>query len=311
MSNTFIQLALRGKNDWWRYCLGLLFTIATFLTGSVVTLSLFALYLATDGDPATAWIAPSELSPGQLPIVGVSSTLTFAVNNLGFLFFLAGLALSVRLLHMRSLRSLITPAAKINWRRLLQGFCVFFALATAEIALSYWLSPQDFTLIFDPRAFFIFLPVALLLTPMQTTVEELFFRGYLLQGVGSHLGRYAGAIVSSGLFMLLHGANPEVLTQTAWEGTISLLLYYFLVGVFLCWLTLKDRAMELALGVHAANNLATFILITSSNSVLPTPAIFSIKKLEFNLGLPFYAAFSMLLFYLIVFKLMKKPAIAD
>lgn len=311
MSNAFIQLALRGKNDGWRYFLGLLFTIAMFLIGSAITLSLFALYLAIDGDPATAWLAPSELSPGQLPFVGVSPTLAFAVNNLGFLFFLAGLAISMRLLHVRSLRSLITPAFKINGLRILQGFGVFFALVTAEIALSYWLSPQDFVFIFEPSAFFLFLPVALLLTPMQTTVEELFFRGYLFQGIGSHLGHYAGILISSMLFMLLHGMNPEVLTQTNWEGTVSLLLYYFLVGAFLCWLTLKDRSMELALGVHAANNLATFIFVTSSNSVLPTPALFSIDKLEFNFGLPLYAAFSMLVFYLIVFKLLKKPAIAD
>lgn len=311
MSNVFIQLAQRGQNDWWRYLLGLLVTIVTFLLGSVAILSVFALYLTTDGDPTTAWIDPAELNPGQNPFAGVSPVLTFAVNNLGFLFFLAGLMISVRLLHARSLRSLITPHSKINWLRIFQSFCVFFAIAAAEIALSYWLSPQDFTFTFEPRSFFFFLPVALLLTPMQTTVEELFFRGYLLQGIGSHSGAVVGAIASSLLFMLLHGANPEVLSQTAWEGTASLLLYYFLVGAFLCWLTLKDRSMELALGVHAANNLATFIFVTSSNSVLPTPAVFSIDKMEFNFGLPFYAAFSMLLFYLIVFKLLKKPALLD
>lgn len=311
MSNAFIQLAWQGRNEWWRYLAGFLLTVFVFLLGSTIVGFLFVLYIETDNNPATALLNLSELSPGQNPISGVSSTVIFAVNNLGFLFFFAGIVLTIRGLHARSLRSLITPARQINWLRIFQGFSIFFLICAVEIAISYGLAPQSFTLAFDLTSFLGFLPVIFLLTPIQTTAEELLFRGYLLQGIGSRMGRPASIVLSSILFMLLHANNPEVFTQASSSAKVGAFLYFFIVGAFLCWITLKDRTLELALGAHAANNMATFLLITSPNSALPTPAVFSTDEIEISLALPFYAALSMLIFSFIVFKLLRRPSITD
>jgi hypothetical protein len=57
----------------------------------------------------------------------------------------------------------------------------------------------------------IFLPVALVLTPLQASVEEFFFRGYLMQGIALKTRNAIIPIVlSSFLFMLPHLLNPEV-----------------------------------------------------------------------------------------------------
>ena len=148
----------------------------------------------------------------------------------------------------------------------------------------------------------------LLLTPLQVASEELLFRGYLLQGIGSKLGLLPGAIFSSLLFMLLHGLSPSLLAQTTWIGKTSLFFYYFLVGGFLCWLTLKDQALELALGVHAANNIATFLMVTRSSRALLTPALFSVDQQESSFSLICFTAVSMLLFSLGIFGLWRRPS---
>ncbi|MGB3300792.1 MAG: CPBP family intramembrane glutamic endopeptidase, partial [Phormidesmis sp.] len=209
-------------------------------------------------------------------------------------------------LHGRSLLSLITPAARLSWKRIGQGFCVFFMLKVIEIGLSYGLSPDDFTLNFQARPFFIFLGWVALLTPLQIAAEELFFRGYLLQGIGSKLGKWMGILLPSVLFMALHGANTEVATQPSAEGVFSILAYYFMVGAFMAWLTVKDKTIELALGLHAANNIATFVLVTSPDSSIPSPAIFSITDTEASVTSLFFTAISLFVFAIIVFKALRK-----
>ncbi len=77
-------------------------------------------------------------------------------------------------------------------------------------------------------------------------------------------------IVTSLLFGLVHMTNPEV-EKHGWG---IMLPYYSLFGLFLGLLTLLDEGLELALGIHFANNFTSGLLITSPNNVLKTDAIF-------------------------------------
>lgn len=300
-NNAFIQAAQRGKNDAWRYLVGSLLILFTFIIpGSLVSVGLLVAYVKSDGNPKTDLLPPAN-------VVGVDPLTLYVFYNLSFLLFLLGIYLAVRFLHGRSLLSLITPASRISWQRIGQGFSVFFMLKVVEIGLSYWYAPGDFTLNFQASAFLIFLGWVALLTPMQITAEELFFRGYLLQGIGSKLGKWMGILFPSLLFTALHGANTEVVTQPNPEGTLSLLGYYFIMGAFLAWLTLKDKTLELALGVHAANNIATFVFVTSPNSSIPSPAIFSVADTQASFTSLFFTAILLFVFAFIVFRLLKKP----
>ena len=307
MSNAYIQLAHRGRNHWWRYLLGSFFTLFLFVTGGTLTLGLFVAYIANDNNPHTEVLSPEAVAAGQPFIVGVSPLVLYIVYNLAFPFFLLGLYLSLRFLHRRPFKTLITPANQISWRRIGQGFTVYFLLIVLETFISYALSPQAFTLNFQLGAFLRFLPTVVIVTSFQTSTEEFFFRGYLLQGIGYRFGRWIAILFPSLLFMLLHLSNPEVTTQDSWDAVASLVIYYFMIGAFLAWLTIKDKGLELALGVHAANNIATFLLVTSPNSVIPSPAIFSISEFEASFGIVLFTAVSLWLFSCIVFRLMRHP----
>lgn len=309
MSHPFIQLAHQGKNQGWRYFAGSLLALFTFLIpGGFISFRLLLAYVQLDGNPDTRLLPVSEYVPGELPVTGVSPLVLYVIYNLAFPFFLLGIYWAVRYLHGRSLRTLITPFSRISWLRIAQGFGVFFILKAIEIFVSFGLAPEDFTLnTFQPKVFFTFLAWVMVLTPLQIAAEELFCRGYLLQGMGSKFGKWIAVILTTLLFTALHGFNPEVSSQGNPEGTISILLYYFMVGAFLGWLTIKDKTIELALGVHAANNIATFIFVTSPNSAIPSPAIFSIADIEANFAALFFTALLLFAFALIVFKGLKRP----
>ncbi len=312
MTNAFIQIAQQGKNDGWRYFFGSLLILFTFIIpGGLVSYGLLVAYVVYDNNSATKLLPPNAVTPGESAVVGVDPLMLYVFYNLAFLLFLLGIYLAIRFLHGRSVRSLITPASRISWKRVGQGFGVFFILKIVEIGVSYWLAPEDFTLNFQANTFAMFVGWVLLLTPLQIAAEELFCRGYLLQGIGSKLGNAMGILLPSLLFTALHGMNPEVATQSSWEGIFSILGYYFMIGAFLAWLTLKDRTLELALGVHAANNIATFLLVTSPNSVIPSPAVFSVTQIEANFASLFFTAILLLIFVFVIFRVLKKPMLAE
>ncbi|MGD1865749.1 MAG: lysostaphin resistance A-like protein [Phormidesmis sp.] len=311
MSNAYLRLASQGKNDWWRYLLGSTLTLFLFIFGSTLTLGLFVLYVENDGSLATGLADPDAIAAGAPLFVGVPPLVLYIVYNLAFPFFLLGIYFALRLFHGRGLRSLITPYVRISWLRIVQGFSVFSLLKVLEILASYALSPEEFTLNFQLGSFLAFIPIIALLTPLQIATEELFFRGYLLQGIGYRLGKWPAIVLSSLLFALLHLSNPEVTTQKSWHGMASLAAYYFMIAAFLAWLTVKDNTLELALGVHAANNMATFLLLTSANSVIPSPAVFSVEALEASFSLVFFSAVWLLAFTFIVFRVLKRPAVSS
>lgn len=151
-----------------------------------------------------------------------------------------------------------------------------------------------------------YLPIAiasLILVPLQTTSEEFFFRGYLLQHAGLRIKNIVALGFLSGfLFTLPHLANPEVV-----ESGALMLLFYFAIGAFLVVITLRDNGLELALGVHAGNNLFSTLFASYTNDVFQMPVLFSVTKFDmaYNLITLFLG---MLVFYILMFKIWPKKA---
>ncbi|MCA1953701.1 MAG: hypothetical protein LDL12_00980, partial [Anaerolinea sp.] len=73
-----------------------------------------------------------------------------------------------------------------------------------------------------------------------------------------------------------HGTNPEV----GMYGMALMLPTYVLMGLMLGWITLRSQSLELALGLHWANNLYAGVVVTFQGSSLTSPAIFSIQQFD-------------------------------
>ena len=64
---------------------------------------------------------------------------------------------------------------------------------------------------FKPIPFFTLCVVAVLFLQLQTSFEELIFRGYYMQGLALWIkNKWAPLLIMSLVFGLLHMANPEV-----------------------------------------------------------------------------------------------------
>ena len=147
------------------------------------------------------------------------------------------------------------------------------------VIFNYMLSPDDYIWNFKPLPFLILFLMSIVMIPIQTSVEELLFRGYLMQGFGVLFkNRWVPLLITSILFGLLHLWNPEID-----KLGIHLIWYYIGTGLFLGVITLMDEGIELALGFHAANNLVTVLLVTASWTAFQTESLL-IDNAEPSLG---------------------------
>tara|TARA_Y200000002_G_scaffold117252_1_gene95879 strand:+ start:821 stop:1729 length:909 start_codon:yes stop_codon:yes gene_type:complete len=182
-------------------------------------------------------------------------------------------------LHRQSFKSLVSIRNKVDFNRILFSFLLWGGISTLMISLDYCMSPYDYEWNFKPIPFLVLLLISIVLIPIQTTVEELIFRGYLIQGFGLLFkNRWLPLLFTSVLFGLLHIWNPEIE-----KLGINLLWYYIGTGIFLGIITLMDEGIELALGFHAANNLVTALMVTASWTAFQTESLL-IDNAEPSLG---------------------------
>lgn len=267
--NEYLNLARLGKNHWWRYLLAVLVIFFFWqIVGAIPSVLLF-FWVEFDGDPAT-FLTPDAA------FEGVPVTVTFIALMLASWTFLAGIFIAVRFIHGRRFSTLITPAASLNWKRLFQGFGLWFALVALMGVVEALLYPGRYVWTLDLRAYLPFVFLALVMVPIQTSAEELFFRAYLLQGFGLRIRNiWLLTFLSGFLFMLPHLLNPEAKLDYWLMG-----LNYFSIGAMMAYVTLRDGRLELALGVHAANNLFTSLFANAVVTVLPTPSMFTAMELD-------------------------------
>ena len=216
---------------------------------------------------------PSELpSPDADPMdifKTIPSNLRLFLLLLSFAFVLPGIWLVVKKLHDLPIMSVLSSRKKIDLERVLYSFMLWGTVVSAFVFLEYSLNPDNYVFNFKVKEFLILAVIAILFIPIQTSVEEIVFRGYLMQGFGHWLNsRFMALFLTSTVFGSLHLANPEI-TALGYEFVILYITVGFVLGI----MTLMDDGLELALGFHAANNLIAALLVTADWTVFQTESI--------------------------------------
>jgi uncharacterized protein len=253
-SEQYLDLARLGKNAWWRYLLG------------VATIGFF-------------WVVLGYVPYAVLVGAGLATDpmLEFVAINLSIFMMLAGVAVAVKWIHRRPLMSLVAPDLRVDWRRVAHAAAVWLVVSAVMALAEHLLFPGRYYLSYDPERFYPFLLAVLLLTPLQAATEELVFRGYLMQGIGLLTRRawiIAGA--SSIAFTLPHLMNPEALQY----GVAIMAANYFVIGMLLATVALRDGRLELAIGLHAVNNVFLGLMANYEGSALGTESVFTATELD-------------------------------
>jgi uncharacterized protein len=255
----YLNNVRQGKNSIWRYLATLLLIIALNIVVTSILLGLSLYFFNTiDFRAMPEWFV---LVVGMVP---------FGFTALGLWFGLV-------YFHRRPFSTVLNDTGIFRWRLVLLSGAAWIGLSAVSDGVMILLRPGNLQWSFDPVRFLPYFFLAIVLVPVQAATEELVFRGYLKQAFGL-LGRgvWLAWLVPAVLFGLLHSVNPEVGAY----GFRTMMVYYIGMGLFLGWITLKSGGLELAIGLHVANNLYASLMVTFPDSAIPSPAIFSVEQFD-------------------------------
>lgn len=207
--------------------------------------------------------------------MGIGPAEGLALMLVPFIAGLVALLLCVRWLHQRPVSTLIA-ATPVRWPLIVKGLVIWFVFLVISLLIRLKSQPGNFVWNYQANEFLPLLIVAVLLIPLQTSFEEIFFRGYLMQGFGLWTHRPWVAMVTVALlFGLLHGFNPEVKAHGMW----LMMPQYIGLGLLLGWVTLETGGLEMALGIHAMNNVFSALMVTNADFALQTPALLVMNEM--------------------------------
>jgi membrane protease YdiL (CAAX protease family) len=329
----YIQQAYTGENKWFHWVLTIVLVFIGWQILGVIPLTVAAFLHSAD---LNEFIAAGDDSFMSL---GMNKNLFLFLMLFMFAVGLFFLCIAMKYIHKRTVTSLVTSRKNIDWKRFWFGFLSWGIVVVLLSLIGILLAPDSYTFNFNPKPFFILVAISIVFIPLQTSLEELLFRGYFMQGLGVstlnkrfplvfnylllsilsivflsktknysffnmvivftvftlvlffllelkpiskffnstfnnnlvnfYNSKLTPLLITSVCFGLLHGANPEVQKL----GSITM-IFYIGTGFFYGITTLMDEGTELALGLHASNNMIAAFLITTDWMVFQTDALF-------------------------------------
>lgn len=207
------------------------------------------------------------------------STITeYLTVNIPFLAMAMGLYLGSHFIMKVPFKALVSSSSPIRWHLVFTSAAAY-AIVLLLFFLAGSLSNPDQYLFQASKAMqrVALLPLVLLLTPIQTTAEELLFRIIPARTFfkGQLPSKKASILLSSTLTCILftvpHLSNRELFAAQNKAATI---LYYAIFGFVVTYISIKAKGFEPALGLHAANNLFIALFCNYPDSSLPSLPLF-------------------------------------
>jgi uncharacterized protein len=286
--NRFLERGRVGKNEWWRYAVGVIISFGGYLLFSVPILLVMSAALLKKGIINEQEMREKMTNPEFL---GLDANVLLVLLLLSFAGAMIGLWIAVKFLHKKPFASVITFAEKIRWKRVGFAALTWFLFSGLWIAFAMIKDPGNLRFTFEAGPFLGSLIIAILFLPAQTWWEEFMMRGYLLQAIGQRTKTALLPVISTSvIFGLLHAGNPEVATH----GFLNTMPMYILPGLLFGIIAVLDEGLEIPMGFHFANNLFGTIIITNDNSAIqaftiwrqnsPDPMLDTLQLLQ----LPFF-----------------------
>ena len=285
--NSFLEDFSKEKKSLWFYLLG----------------SLIVLIFSIIGQTPMFFFLPNEIntnSEGFDIFSSLDKNLLLFLLLLPSVFSFLGLWFVVKQIHFRSLISIITSREKIDFKRFKFAFILWSIISVSIFSFEILLNPTDYELNFNYSKFLVLFLISIIMIPIQSLLEELIFRGYLMQGFSVFFkNRIMPLLTTSIIFGFLHILNPEI--QKIGYG---LLIYYVGTGLFFGIVTLMDEGVELSSGFHVSNNLVASLLVTADWTAFETYSVFKFT------GNPYFSKevllYVFIIYPLIIFFLSKK-----
>ncbi len=265
----FFKKATTGRNNVIWYVLGVFSVLVGYIIGQLPLLFVQLYKIESDQNINTDDVAKFHETM-DFSLLNMDKNVGFILMITIFIFAMIAFMLAIKYFHRRPLKDLVTPKREINFRKILFAFGFWFVLGIVFEGIVALIYPETYYLNFKPVSWMFLVIISVFLLPIQTSLEELVLRGYLMPAIAIIAkNKWIPLLVTSILFGLIHGMNPEVEKFGFW----TMQMYYISAGLFLGLITILDDSLELALGVHAATNVFGAAFFSFEGSVIQTDSI--------------------------------------
>jgi membrane protease YdiL (CAAX protease family) len=248
--------------------------ITAFWAAATVTVLVGGTHIALGGWMREGWVSIGGGPPLDMPAF-LASPIGLLTALLSFSGIWIGAWIVMRWLYRESVASLIGNRRRIDWPGFLKGFAAVAATSLFSEMLFYVMAPQIARGTIGLAAWLMVLVPVAVLAFLQTSAEELLFRGYLTRGLAA---RFRSPLIW-GLLPLL------AFTALHWSPASSLAINASVlvsIAAFALVLTLTVYAtgnLGAAFGAHLGNNLFGFLLISHQENYNAF-ALFNARPLE-------------------------------
>ena len=234
----------RKKSALWRFAVGMLVAVAAYVALNQTFFSaVYGVYRARSDMPYV------DLLNGETP-------LSMFVLLFSFVFMSAGVGISVRLLHGRSLLSVLGPLRLLR-TDFVRVTIMMVLLLLALAILPPWDMGAPYVHNTALGLWLLMLPLSLLAVLVQVSAEEIVFRGYIQQQLAARFkSPIVWMILPSALFSLGH-----YLPQEAGENALMIAIWAGVFGVLMADLTARAGSLGPAIAVHLWNNVSAILIV--------------------------------------------------
>lgn len=264
----YVDLARNNKNALWRIVLGIVLIATVSVAVAVVCFGFGLAALALrDGYPI------SDLDVQDVRIlledrIGLVATL---LTNASLW---VGAWLVMMILHRRSIRDLFGFERKLYWRDFIRAAAVTVVVGLVTTPIALLIDPTIVRNDISIMEWIAWAPLVLVLAFLQTSAEEIVFRGYLHQALAA---RFATPLiwlaVPTGLFTLLHWQSGALAAMN-----VAFLLVILAMSLSMTALLVASGNLAAAMGMHFGNNIGVFLLV-SNTPHLGSAALFSARSI--------------------------------
>jgi membrane protease YdiL (CAAX protease family) len=268
-----LESSFTGKNNFWRYAV--MFVTVFLVSNSIGALPLvIVITVKSLSDPSV--LSHLAAHPNDLSILGLDKNISLILMLFPFIASLVAFILLIKPLNGRRIKTIINGTSKIRWNHFFISGLVWLILSMTYLFVYLKADPSNFVINNTTVSLVILTVVSLTLIPFQAALEEVLFRGYLMQGFARWVkNRWFPLVMTSVMFGLMHSLNPEVRDY----GFLTMMPQYVVFGLVFGITTILDDGIEASMGAHAANNIFLCVMVTNQSSALQTDALFTQLKM--------------------------------
>jgi uncharacterized protein len=256
MSNIrFLDNAAQGKNNIVSYIL----TIGITVIGGILASILLVVFLMM----VYFLSLRTTLLSTQFDILN-NPMIILIIVGISYGMFMILFYLCIGFIHKKQFISLINIGKNLKWTRIFKGAGLWTGIMAVFTLITIIFNKGSLSFNINPVPFIYLLIISLLVFPIQASFEEIFFRGYLMQGFGLLSKKpVVPLIITTLIFGLIHFYNG-----TNFIMSITIVLSALILGLMLGIIVLGENGLETAMGAHIANNMFVALFLNSSDSGL-------------------------------------------